>query len=46
MVGRPRAIHALLLVSCVVMVSPMLWMFSTALKPPGEIFAGTFRLWP
>jgi sn-glycerol 3-phosphate transport system permease protein len=28
------------------MVSPMLWMFSTALKPPGEIFAGTFRLWP
>jgi sn-glycerol 3-phosphate transport system permease protein len=28
------------------MVSPMLWMVSTAVKPPGEIFAGTFRLWP
>jgi sn-glycerol 3-phosphate transport system permease protein len=28
------------------MVAPMFWMISTALKPPPEIFAGTFRLWP
>jgi sn-glycerol 3-phosphate transport system permease protein len=46
MVGKARAIHSLLVVACLVMVAPMLWMISTALKPPGEIFAGTFRLWP
>jgi len=46
MAGKVRAIHALLALACLVMVAPMLWMFSTAVKPSGEIFAGTFRLWP
>ncbi len=43
MAGKVRAIHALLVLACLVMVGPMLWMFSTALKPSGQIFAGTFR---
>ncbi len=30
----------------VLVVFPMLWMVSTALKAPNEIFAGTFHLWP
>jgi len=41
-----RGVHLLLLAACVLVVFPMLWMFSTALKLPAEIFAGTFRLWP
>jgi sn-glycerol 3-phosphate transport system permease protein len=39
-------VHALLVFACLVVVFPMLWMISTALKSPNEIFAGTFRLWP
>jgi sn-glycerol 3-phosphate transport system permease protein len=38
--------HALLLVASGLVVFPMLWMVSTALKPPDEIFGGTFHLWP
>jgi len=44
--GQARGVHLLLVSACVLVVFPMLWMFSTALKPPAEIFAGTFRLWP
>src|SRR6202008_2042593 len=39
-------VHALLVIACLVVVFTMLWMISTALKSPNEIFAGTFRLWP
>jgi len=39
-------VHALLLLACLLVVFPMLWMLSTSLKPPPEIFAGTFHLWP
>ena len=46
MAGKAPAIHALLVIASVVIVLPMLWMFSTALKPAAEIFAGTFHLWP
>src|SRR2546422_3047529 len=41
-----RGVHVLLVAACLLVVFPMFWMFSTALKPPPEIFAGTFRLWP
>src|SRR5881409_66441 len=41
-----RGVHVLLAAACLLVVFPMFWMFSTALKPPPEIFAGTFRLWP
>ena len=46
MAGRARAVHALLAAACVIVVFPMFWMLSTAFKPPPEIFAGTFELWP
>src|SRR5262249_60138293 len=46
MAARGRGVHLLLAASCLIVVFPMFWMISTALKPPGEIFAGTFRLWP
>jgi len=46
MAGKARWVHALLGVTCVAVVFPMFWMLSTALKPPPEIFAGTFQLWP
>src|SRR5215510_9006243 len=44
--GGGRGLHLPLALACAVVVSPMLWMISTAIKPAGEIFAGTFRLWP
>jgi sn-glycerol 3-phosphate transport system permease protein len=46
MAGKARWTHALLLVACGLVVFPMFWMISTALKPAGEIFGGTFHLWP
>lgn len=46
MAARGVWIHALLSMACLLIVFPMLWMLSTAVKPPREIFAGTFRLWP
>jgi sn-glycerol 3-phosphate transport system permease protein len=36
----------LLGVTAIAVIFPMFWMLSTALKPPPEIFAGTFALWP
>jgi sn-glycerol 3-phosphate transport system permease protein len=44
--ARARWVHVLLAAASVVVVFPMFWMISTALKPSTEIFAGTFRLWP
>jgi sn-glycerol 3-phosphate transport system permease protein len=46
MAARARGAHLLLATACLIVVFPMLWMISTALKSPHEIFAGTFRLWP
>ncbi|HKW91522.1 MAG TPA: carbohydrate ABC transporter permease [Methylomirabilota bacterium] len=39
-------VHLLMGTVCVLVVFPVLWMISTALKAPNEIFAGTFDLWP
>ncbi len=39
-------VHGLMAIVCVLVVFPMLWMVSTALKAPNEIFGGTFALWP
>ncbi len=38
--------HGLLCLACALIVFPLFWMLSTAVKPPQEIFAGTFRLSP
>ncbi len=46
MAPRGAWVHGLLGAACILIVFPVLWMFSTAVKPPNEIFAGTFRLWP
>lgn len=46
MVARGLWVHALLGLACLLIVFPMVWMFSTAVKPPHEIFAGAFHLWP
>jgi len=46
MARRRGALHVLLITACVLVVFPMFWMISTAFKPPAEIFAGTFHLWP
>ena len=46
MAADRRSAHVLLGLAALVVVFPMLWMVSTALKPPREIFAGTFALWP
>ncbi len=46
MVPRLACVPGLLCLACALVVFPMFWMVSTALKPPNEIFAGTFRLWP
>jgi sn-glycerol 3-phosphate transport system permease protein len=46
MAGESRWVHGLLIVAGALVVFPMFWMVSTALKPPSEIFAGTFQLWP
>jgi sn-glycerol 3-phosphate transport system permease protein len=43
---RASWVHVLLAAASLIVVFPMFWMISTALKPPKEIFAGTFRLWP
>ena len=46
MAAEGRWVHGLLVVACALVVFPMFWMVSTALKVPSEIFAGTFHLWP
>jgi sn-glycerol 3-phosphate transport system permease protein len=45
-VAKARGAHALLVVASGLVVFPMFWMISTALKPPAEIFGSTFHLWP
>jgi len=39
-------LHALLVLLCLATAFPLLWMFSTAFKPPAEIFAPGLRLVP
>ena len=39
-------IHAVLIAGAVFMLLPFVFMLSSAIKPPGEIFEATFRLWP
>lgn len=46
MARSPVWIHGLLALACALVVFPLAWMFSTAVKPPNEIFSGTFQLWP
>jgi multiple sugar transport system permease protein len=44
----PAAIgrHAALAVTGVFMMAPFIWMVSQSLKPPGEIFSGSFAFFP
>src|SRR5215210_9568542 len=48
--GRPTAtaypIHALVVLLCAATAFPMLWMLSTAIKPPTEIFTPGLHLLP
>ena len=44
--AKARWAHLLLLVAAALVAFPMVWMVSTAVKPPEEIFGGTFHLWP
>jgi ABC-type glycerol-3-phosphate transport system permease component len=47
--GRPAAhypIHVFVVFLCAVMAFPMLWMLSTAIKPPTEVFQPGIRLIP
>ena len=39
-------IHAVLIAGAVFMLLPFVFMLVTSIKPPGEIFEATFRLWP
>lgn len=39
-------VHAVLVAAFIAFVFPFLWMFFTAFKTPGEIFAAQFRLLP
>lgn len=39
-------VHAVLIAGAVVMLLPFLFMLTSAIKPPGEIFEATFSLWP
>ena len=39
-------IHAMLIAGAVFMLLPFVFMLVTSIKPPGEIFEATFRLWP
>jgi sn-glycerol 3-phosphate transport system permease protein len=47
--GRPttaRAVHLLVVVLCALTAFPMLWMLSTAVKPPSEVFLPGLHLLP
>jgi ABC-type glycerol-3-phosphate transport system permease component len=47
--GRPttaRAVHLLVVVLCALTAFPMLWMLSTAVKPPTEVFLPGLHLLP
>lgn len=39
-------VHAVLLAGAVFMLLPFVFMVVSSIKPPGEIFEATFRLWP
>ena len=39
-------VHAVLVAGAVFMLLPFVFMLTSAIKPPGEIFEATFRLWP
>jgi multiple sugar transport system permease protein len=41
-VGR----HAVLALTAGFCLAPFVWMLSLSIKPPGEVFDGSFRLWP
>ena len=38
--------HLVLMTGALIMLSPFIWMVSTSLKPPGEIFLTEVRFWP
>lgn len=39
-------VHAVLIGGAVFMLLPFVFMLTSAIKPPGEIFEATFRFWP
>ena len=39
-------VHGVLIAGAVFMLLPFVFMLTSAIKPPGEIFEATFRLWP
>jgi len=39
-------VHAILIAGAVFMLLPFVFMVVSSIKPPGEIFEATFRLWP
>ena len=39
-------VHMLLMAGAVFVLMPFIFMLVTSIKPPGEIFEATFRLWP
>jgi ABC-type glycerol-3-phosphate transport system permease component len=39
-------LHALVIVLCALTVFPFLWMLSTSIKQPDEVFTKDLRLWP
>src|SRR5262249_56565851 len=44
--GIGVARHCVLIGTSAIMVLPFVWMVSLSLKPPHEIFANAWRLWP
>ena len=40
------ATHAVLLAGAAFMLLPFVWMLTTSIKPPAEIFSADFTLWP
>src|SRR5690349_15254885 len=47
--GKPAArypIHGLVVVLCALTAFPLLWMLTTAVKPPTEVFQSGIRLLP
>jgi multiple sugar transport system permease protein len=45
-IGTAIGRHATLLVTGAFMMAPFIWMLSQSLKPPGEIFNGSFSFFP
>ncbi len=38
--------HGALLFGAVIILAPFVWMLSTSIKPPDEVFSSELRLWP